>query len=127
MSDTLRNSSADLVALTLTGGRVTAGFRSALFAAAGRAGVSVNEYVLASAGEKLARAGLEFPGVFCVETQGSGRPAAFAEGGDHMVALNLGGGFIADRLYQALEKARGNRTFYDYATSLMLADVRERA
>lgn len=52
------------VALMLTGGRVTAAFRSALFDAADREGMSVNEYVLRSAAEKLARRGGSFPGVF---------------------------------------------------------------
>lgn len=53
-----------IVSIMLTGGRVTAGFRAALFAAAGRAGISVNEFVLTAAAEKLAQAGAEFPGVF---------------------------------------------------------------
>jgi hypothetical protein len=39
------------VSLLLTGGRVLSGFRASLFAAAARAGVSVNEFVLRAAGE----------------------------------------------------------------------------
>lgn len=46
------------------GGRVTSGFRAALFAAASRRGVSVNEFVLIAAAEKLHAAGSEFSGVF---------------------------------------------------------------
>lgn len=52
------------VPVMLSGGKVTAGFRSALFAAANRAGVSVNEFVLRAAGEKLTKAGMSIPGVF---------------------------------------------------------------
>ncbi len=59
-----KDASKGLVAITLTGGRVTSGFRAALFSEAGRAGVSVNELVLRAAGEKLARSGVNFPGVF---------------------------------------------------------------
>ena len=50
--------------LGLNGARVTRGFREALFDAANREGVSVNEFVIVSAAEKLARRGAEFPGVF---------------------------------------------------------------
>lgn len=53
-----------IVNVMLNGGRVTAGFRSALFDAAGRAGVSVNEFVLTAAAEKLQASGLAFSGVF---------------------------------------------------------------
>lgn len=53
-----------IVALMLTGGRVTAGFRAALFAAASRAGVSVNEFVLTAAAEKLRASGQHFSGLF---------------------------------------------------------------
>ena len=52
------------VNLMLTGGRVTSGFRASLFAAAARAGVSVNEFVLRAAGEKLRAGGAGFSGVF---------------------------------------------------------------
>lgn len=52
------------VSLMLTGGRVMSGFRALLFAAAARAGVSVNEFVLRAAGEKLRAGGAGFPGVF---------------------------------------------------------------
>jgi hypothetical protein len=48
----------------LSGGRVTSGFRAALFAAASRAGVSVNEFVLTAAAEKLRASGNEFSGIF---------------------------------------------------------------
>lgn len=53
-----------IVNVMLNGGRVTSGFRAALFAAASRAGVSVNEYVLTAAAEKLRASGSQFSGVF---------------------------------------------------------------
>ncbi|WP_421445675.1 hypothetical protein [Agrobacterium tumefaciens] len=53
-----------IVNVMLNGGRVTSGFRTALFAAAGRAGVSVNEFVLTAAAEKLNASGTRFSGVF---------------------------------------------------------------
>ncbi|WP_311272126.1 MULTISPECIES: hypothetical protein [unclassified Rhizobium] len=53
-----------IVNVMLNGGRVTAGFRAALFAAASRAGVSVNEFVLTAAAEKLRACGGQFSGVF---------------------------------------------------------------
>lgn len=56
-----------VVALSLTGGRVTKGFRDALFDGAARAGISVNEFVLLAAGEKLTAEGRNFPGVFTAE------------------------------------------------------------
>ena len=52
------------VQVMLTGARVTSGFRNALFSAAARSGMSVNEFVLRAAGEALARSGANFPGVF---------------------------------------------------------------
>lgn len=53
-----------IVNLMLNGGRVTSTFRAALFAAANRAGVSVNEFVLTAAAEKLLRTGSQFTGIF---------------------------------------------------------------
>lgn len=53
-----------IVNVMLNGGRVTAGFRTALFDAANRAGVSVNEFVLTAAAEKLSASGCYFSGVF---------------------------------------------------------------
>ena len=53
-----------IVNVMLNGGRVTSGFRAALFAAASRAGVSVNEFVLTAAAEKLRASGSQFSGVF---------------------------------------------------------------
>ena len=52
------------VNLFLNGGRVTSGFRSSLFDAASRAGISVNEFVITAAAEKLVQRGAAFPGVF---------------------------------------------------------------
>ena len=53
-----------IVNVMLNGGRVTCGFRAALFAAANRAGVSVNEFVITAAAEKLRASGSQFSGVF---------------------------------------------------------------
>ncbi|MBB3913876.1 hypothetical protein [Rhizobium fabae] len=53
-----------IVNVMLNGGRVTSGFRAALFAASSRAGISVNEYVIQAAGEKLLATGSQFSGVF---------------------------------------------------------------
>lgn len=53
-----------IVNLMLNGGRVTSTFRAALFAAANRAGVSVNEFVLTAAAEKLQASGSDFTGLF---------------------------------------------------------------
>lgn len=52
------------VALKLNGSRVLPGFRSAVFEAANRAGVSVNEYVLRSTAAELSRKGADIDGVF---------------------------------------------------------------
>ncbi|MBX5034243.1 hypothetical protein [Rhizobium lentis] len=60
-----------IVALSLTGGRVTKGFRDALFDGAARAGVSVNEFVLLAAGDKLSTLGRDFPGVFTADKSSS--------------------------------------------------------
>lgn len=53
-----------IVNIMLNGGRVTAGFRAVLFSAASRAGVSVNEFVLTAAAEKLRASGNQFSGLF---------------------------------------------------------------
>ena len=52
------------VNLFLNGGRVTSGFRSSLFDAANRAGISVNEFVITAAAEKLVSGGATIPGIF---------------------------------------------------------------
>lgn len=59
-----RRAKEQVVNLMLTGSKVTSGYRAALFAAANRAGVSVNEFVLTAASEKLRASGAEFSGVF---------------------------------------------------------------
>ena len=56
--------SSAAVPLFLNGARVTSDFRSALFDAANRAGMSVNEFVITAAAEKLMQRGMSFPGVF---------------------------------------------------------------
>jgi hypothetical protein len=53
-----------IVQVALKGGGVLDTFRSALFSAARREGVGVNEFVLKSAGERLQRAGYPVTGVF---------------------------------------------------------------
>lgn len=50
--------------LLLNGSQVTAGFREALFDAAGKSDLTLNEFVIARAAERLAADGYEFPGVF---------------------------------------------------------------
>lgn len=50
--------------IMLRGGRVTEQFRDAVFRAANRAGMSVNEFVLTCAARQLRQAGVSFPGVF---------------------------------------------------------------
>lgn len=52
------------VAVLLRETRVTGEFRSALFDAANRAGMTPNEFVITAAGEKLLRSGAEFQGIF---------------------------------------------------------------
>jgi hypothetical protein len=64
MSEYNAHNPARPVSITLNGGRVCEGFRSALFEAAGRQGKSVNEIVLEAAGESLKAAGYHFPAVF---------------------------------------------------------------
>jgi len=56
--------SQDRVKLTLNGGEVTPEFRRELFDAAGRAGLSANEYALRAVAEKLAGRGRQLPGIF---------------------------------------------------------------
>lgn len=53
-----------IVPVALNGGRVTSGFRDALFSTAARCGISVNELVLRATAEKLHAAGEHFSGVF---------------------------------------------------------------
>lgn len=49
--------SEQTVNLMLTGGRVTKSFRDQLFSLANKAGVSVNEFVLTAAAEKIRTSG----------------------------------------------------------------------
>lgn len=53
-----------IVAVALNGGRVTSEFRTALFDAANRAGMSVNEFVLTTTAKNLKADGAQFRGVF---------------------------------------------------------------
>lgn len=64
MSTKRQRSKDPIVNLMLNGGRVTETFRAALFDSAGRAGISINEFVLEAAAEKLLAAGNRFSGVF---------------------------------------------------------------
>jgi hypothetical protein len=61
-----------IVQVALRGGGVLDSFRSALFLAARKEGVPVNEYVLRSAGERLARDGYRFNGVFEIDDLNEG-------------------------------------------------------
>ncbi|WP_193446145.1 hypothetical protein [Rhizobium indigoferae] len=75
MTAKTENSTCSIVPLSLTGGRVTKGFRDALFDGAARAGISVNEFVLLAAGDKLVALGRDFPGVFAAEKRSPDEPA----------------------------------------------------
>lgn len=61
----------------LSGARVEAGFRDALFEAADRAGMAPGEFALWAAAEKLARTGRAIPGVF---RKGDFHPAPLRSG-----------------------------------------------
>jgi len=63
-SNTQRRPKDHMVNLMLNGGRVTATFREALFDATAREGLSVNEFCLRAAAEKLRASGREFSGLF---------------------------------------------------------------
>lgn len=66
MQQNLRRNKRDpIVPIMLNGGRVTSTFRAALFDVTAREGVSVNEFCLLAAAEKLKAAGRSFSGVFC--------------------------------------------------------------
>jgi hypothetical protein len=56
--------SPPIVPILLRGGRVIAPFREALFRAANRAGMSVNEFALFAAGHQLRASGVNLTGVF---------------------------------------------------------------
>ncbi|MEY9780349.1 hypothetical protein [Sinorhizobium fredii] len=78
-----QRSKEPIVNVMLNGGRVTSGFRAALFASACRAGLSVNEFVLTAAAEKLLASGSEFSGLFepgDLNTNQHTLAPAFAEG-----------------------------------------------
>lgn len=64
MPTAIRRSLERTVPIMLNGGRVTVTFRQALFDATAREGVSVNEFCLRAAAEKLRAAGRDFSGVF---------------------------------------------------------------
>jgi hypothetical protein len=63
-TERVEDAAARLTSVMLSGARVTRGFAEALFDAANRSGMSVNEFVIAAAAERLARQGRQFPGVF---------------------------------------------------------------
>lgn len=50
--------------IMLRGARICADLRDLIFDQANRAGMSVNEFVLTAAAERLAQRGLKFEGVF---------------------------------------------------------------
>lgn len=64
-----------IVNLMLNGGRVTATFRQALFEATAREGLSVNEFCLKAAAEKLVASGRQFSGLFNSGDLDAGRGA----------------------------------------------------
>ena len=53
-----------IVPMMLNGGRVLKQFRTEVWSAADRAGVSVNEFCLRAVGKALVEAGADIPGVF---------------------------------------------------------------
>lgn len=63
-STSARQGKDPIVNLMLNGGRVTATFREALFDATAREGLSINEYCLKAAAEKLRASGCQFSGIF---------------------------------------------------------------
>ncbi|MGV8830433.1 MAG: hypothetical protein ACOH2N_00535 [Devosia sp.] len=54
----------ETAAIMLRGARISADLREVIFDQANRAGMSVNEFVLTAAAERLAQRGLRFAGVF---------------------------------------------------------------
>lgn len=63
-SSRARQGKDPIVNLMLNGGRVTATFREALFDATAREGLTVNEFCLKAAAEKLRASGRQFSGIF---------------------------------------------------------------
>jgi hypothetical protein len=70
-----RRQRESIVNVMLHGGRVTATFRQALFDATRREGLSVNEFCLKAAAEKLAASGQHFSGLFNPGDLDAGRGA----------------------------------------------------
>ncbi|MBO9168348.1 hypothetical protein [Rhizobium sp. L245/93] len=64
MERSVKTPKEPVVAVMLSGGRVTNGFREALFDAANRVGMTPNQFVLQAAAEKLKVSGRSFSGVF---------------------------------------------------------------
>lgn len=117
-----------LVAVELRGGRVTAGFRAALFAASDRAGLTPNEFALRAAAEKLKAEGAPFEGVFAAGDMIS-RPAAsnLLEGDQSRTALDIGGGWVTVSEKAAFDLVRPKGTYFNWAVDLMRAAVRAKA
>ncbi|MEZ5780191.1 MAG: hypothetical protein R3D70_00830 [Rhizobiaceae bacterium] len=120
--------SDDVVNVMLTGGRVTAGFRASLFAAAGREGVSVNEYVLTAAARALRHRGARFDGVFA---PGDIEPAhgcdPYNEGGSHKIPLLFTSVMIPEREHRAIMAAREGQNLSQWAVELIKAEIERRA
>lgn len=112
------------VAVLLTGGQVTASFRASLFAAAGRNGMSVNEFVLTAAAEKLQSSGAPFTGLFRtgdLVSQGEANPF---EGSQDRVPLEIGAGFVTEAERAAFERHKPVPSYFQWAVDLMRAAVR---
>ena len=109
-----------IVSVMLSGGRVTQDFRASLFAAAGRSGKSVNEFVLLAAAEKLKAAGAPFSGVFrSGDLTSEGSADVFAGSSDRTV-LHLGDQFVTEGELAALQKVRPGRLGWgSWAVELM--------
>lgn len=122
------DASGQIVNVMLNGGRVTSSFRASLFAAAAREGMSVNQFVLTAAAEKLKAAGAPFDGVFAAgDLTSKNLPDPFA-GSNHRVAIELGSGFVTEAEKAAFEALKPrSRTFFELAISLMREAVLARA
>lgn len=121
------DASGQIVNVMLNGGRVTSSFRASLFAAAAREGMSVNEFVLTAAAEKLRSAGAPFDGVFAAgDLISKNLPDPFA-GSDHRVAFEIGGGFVTETEKTAFEAVKPKGvTNFAWAVDLMRTAVRAR-
>lgn len=122
------NTSGQIVNVMLNGGRVTSSFRASLFATAAREGLSVNEYVLIAAAEKLKASGAGFDGVFAAgDLTSKTAPDPFV-GSDRRVPLEIGSRFVTEAEKSAFEAVKpSGKAYMDWAVDLMRAAVLARS